>query len=306
VVKGQDLGGEAHAVAPDDVRLAAHRIADSIYQKLTGERGVFATRMAYVTKAGGRYSLRVTDADGEGGQIALGSPDPIISPAWSPDGKELAYVSFETRKAVVWLQSLATGQRRALADFRGSNSAPSFSPDGQSLVMTLSREGGSQLFLIRRDGSGLRRLTQSSAIDTEAVFSPDGQQIFFVSDRGGGPQVYRMPAAGGAAERVTFSGSYNISPAISPDGKTLAFVTRQGGAFKVCVQDLGSGAVQQISDTSEDESPSFAPNGRLLVYATRVGGRDVLMTSTLDGRIKAKLVSTTADVREPTWGPFGR
>ena len=306
VVKGQDLGGEAHAVAPDDVRLAAHRIADTIYQKLTGERGVFATRMAYVTKAGGRYSLRVTDADGEGGQIALGSPDPIISPAWSPDGKELAYVSFETRKAVVWLQSLATGQRRALADFRGSNSAPSFSPDGQSLVMTLSREGGSQLFLIRRDGSGLRRLTQSSAIDTEAVFSPDGQQIFFVSDRGGGPQVYRMPAAGGAAERVTFSGSYNISPAISPDGKTLAFVTRQGGAFKVCVQDLGSGAVQQISDTSEDESPSFAPNGRLLVYATRVGGRDVLMTSTLDGRIKAKLVSTTADVREPTWGPFGR
>jgi TolB protein len=306
VVKGQDLGGEAHAVAPDDARLAAHRIADAIYQKLTGERGVFATRMAYVTKAGGRYSLRIADADGEGGQVALGSPEPIISPAWSPDGKELAYVSFETRKAVVWIQDLSTGRRRAIADFRGSNSAPTFSPDGQHLALTLSREGGSQLFMIRRDGSGLRRLTQSSAIDTEAVFSPDGQQVYFVSDRGGGPQVYRMPVAGGSAERVTFSGGYNISPALSPDGKTLAFVTRQGGAFKVCVQDLVTGNVQQISDTSEDESPSFAPNGRLLVYATRSGGKDVLMTSTLDGRVKAKLVSTLADVREATWGPFGR
>ncbi|WP_442953231.1 Tol-Pal system beta propeller repeat protein TolB [Paucibacter sp. XJ19-41] len=306
VVKGQDLGGEAHAVAPDDVRLAAHRVADSIYQKLTGERGVFATRMAYVTKAGGRYSLRITDADGEGGQVALGSPDPIISPTWSPDGRELAYVSFESRKAVVWVQDLSTGKRRVLADFRGSNSAPAFSPDGQQLALTLSREGGSQLFMMNRNGSGLRRLTQSSAIDTEPVFAPDGQTLFFVSDRGGSPQIYRMPVAGGAAVRVSFNGSYNISPAISPDGKTLAYITRNGGAFRLSVMDLASGAVQQISDTSDDESPSFAPNGRLLVYATRVGGKDVLMTTTLDGRIKAKLVSTAADVREPTWGPFGR
>jgi len=307
VVKGQDLGGEAHAVAPDDVRLAAHRIADTIYQKLTGERGVFATRMAYVTKAGGRYSLRIADADGEGGQVALGSPEPIISPAWSPDGKELAYVSFETRKAVVWVQDLSTGRRRSIADFRGSNSAPAWSPDGQTLALTLSREGGSQLFLMNRNGSGLRRLTQSSAIDTEPAFAPDGKTIYFVSDRGGSPQVYRMPVSGGTPERVTFSGNYNISPAISPDGRSMAYVTRNGGGvFRVCVMDLASGNVQQISDTSEDESPSFAPNGRLLVYATRAGGRDVLMTSTLDGRIKAKLISTLADVREPTWGPFGR
>lgn len=307
VVKGQDLGGEAHAVAPDDVRLAAHRIADAIYQKLTGERGVFATRMAYVTKAGGRYTLRIADADGEGGQVALGSPEPIISPAWSPDGKELAYVSFETRKAVVWVQDLSTGRRRAIADFRGSNSAPAWSPDGQTLALTLSREGGSQLFVMSRSGSGLRRLTQSSAIDTEPAFAPDGQTLYFVSDRGGSPQVYRMPVAGGTPERVTFSGNYNISPAISPDGRSMAYVTRNGGSvFRVCVMDLASGNVQQISDTSEDESPSFAPNGRLLVYATRAGGKDVLMTSTLDGRIKAKLISTLADVREPTWGPFGR
>ncbi|MDT8999260.1 Tol-Pal system beta propeller repeat protein TolB [Paucibacter sp. APW11] len=307
VVKGQDQGGESQAVAADDVRLAAHRIADSIYQKLTGERGVFATRMAYVTKAGGRYSLRITDADGEGGQIALASPEPIISPAWSPDGKELAYVSFETRKAVVWVQELATGRRRMVANFRGSNSAPAFSPDGQRLAMTLSRDGGSQLFVMGRNGDNVKRLTQTRAIDTEPVFTPDGQKIYFVSDRGGSPQIYRMPADGGEAERVTFNGSYNISPTISPDGRTLAFITREGGStFRLCVMDLASGVVQKISDTTDDESPSFAPNGRLIVYATRSGGRDVLVTTTLDGRIKAKLVSTLADVREPTWGPFGR
>ena len=307
VVKGQDLGGEANAVAPDDVRLAAHRIADAIYLKLTGERGVFATRMAYVTKAGGRYSLRIADADGEGGQVALSSADPIISPAWSPNGHELAYVSFESRKAVVWVQDLSTGRRRMLANFRGTNSAPTFSPDGLQLALTLSRDGGSQLFIMNRDGSALRRLTQTSAIDTEPVFTPDGRSIYFVSDRGGSPQVYRMATEGGAATRVTFSGNYNISPAISPDGRTMAYITRiSSGGFRLCVMDLAGGQVQQISDSSDDESPSFSPNGRLLVYATRVGGRDVLMTSTLDGRIKARLISTLADVREPTWGPFSR
>ncbi len=305
VVKGQDLGGEAQAVPADDVRLGAHRIADTIYQKLTGERGVFATRMAYVTKAGGRYTLRISDADGEGGQVALASPDPIISPAWSPNGHELAYVSFETRKAVVWIQDLSTGKRRVVANFRGTNSAPAFSPDGQQLALSLSREGGSQLFVMNRDGSGVKRLTQSAAIDTEPVFTPDGKQLYFVSDRGGSPQVYRMPVSGGTPERVTFTGSYNISPAISPDGRTLAFVTRQGGGtFRLCVMDIATGSVAQISDTNDDESPSFSPNGRLLVYATRTGGRDVLVTSTLDGKIKAKLISTLADVREPTWGPF--
>lgn len=306
VVKGQDLGGEAQAVAPDDVRLAAHRMADTIYQKLTGERGVFATRMAYVTKAGNRYSLRITDADGEGGQVALTSPDPIISPAWSRDGRELAYVSFETRKAVVWIQNLQTGQRRMLANFKGTNSAPAFSPDGSQLALTLSRDGGSQLFMMNRDGSSVKRLTQTSAIDTEPVFTPDGSTLYFVSDRGGSPQIYRMPAIGGPAQRVTFNGSYNISPDVSPDGRMLAFITRVGGsAFKLCVMDLASGTVTQISDTSDDESPSFAPNGRLIVYATRSAGRDVLVTTTLDGKIKAKLISTSSDVREPTWGPFG-
>jgi len=306
VVKGQDLGGESLAVPADDLRLAAHRIADKIYQKLTGERGVFATRMAYVTKAGGRYALRITDADGEGGQVALASPEPIISPAWSPDGRELAYVSFERHKAIVWVQDLSTGRRRVLADFRGSNSAPSFSPDGQSVALTLSRDGGSQLFVMDRNGGNVRRLTQTQAIDTEATFTADSKTLYFVSDRGGGPQIYRMSVAGGSAERVTFNGAYNISPTLSPDGRSMAFITRVGGgSFKLCVMDLASGNVQQITDTVNDEKPSFAPNGRLIVYATRAGGRDVLMTTTLDGTIKAKLLSTQADVREPTWGPFG-
>ena len=308
VVKGAELGGQSNAVDPADLRLAAHRIADYVHEKLTGEKGVFSTRIAYVTKGGSRFTLRVADADGEGGQVALNSPEPIISPAWSPDGRELAYVSFESQKAVVYTQEVASGKRRAIANFRGSNSAPAWSPDGQMLALTLSREGGSQLYTMSRSGEGLKRITNTSAIDTEPAFSPDGRTLYFVSDRGGGPQVYRMAAGGGAAERITFSGSYNISPAISPDGRTLAYISRQGGnVFRLYTLDLGSGgSPQALTDTSDDESPSFAPNGRLIIYATRAGGRDVLMTTTLDGKIKARLVSTTADVREPVWGPYGR
>jgi len=306
VVKGTDLGGKSYAVPPSDLRLAAHQIADVVYERLTGEKGVFSTRIAYVTKAAGRFTLWVTDADGEGGQSALASPEPIISPAWSPDGRELAYVSFESRKAVVYAQEVASGKRRVVASFKGSNSAPAWSPDGRQLALTLSRDGGSQLFLINREGDGLRRITQSGAIDTEAAWSPDGKFLYFVSDRGGSPQIYRQPVAGGSAERITFTGSYNISPAISPDGRLMSYITRDGGDFRLQVVDLAGGAPRSLTNTRDDESPSFAPNSRLIIYATRDGGRDVLMTTTTDGRIKARLVATLADVREPVWGPFGR
>ncbi len=306
VVRGRDLGGQASVVAGSDLRLAAHHIADFIYEKLTGDKGVFSTRIAYVTRSGNRYALRVADADGEGGQVALNSPEPIISPAWSPNGQELAYVSFEAQKAVVYAQEVATGRRRVIANFRGSNSAPAWSPDGQSLAATLSREGGSQIFVMGRNGENPRRITSSASIDTEATFSPDGRSIYFVSDRGGGPQIYRVAVSGGTPERVSFTGEYNISPALSPDGRYIAYVSRQSGAFKLMVGEVGRGSAQAITDTRDDESPSFAPNSKLIIYATRSEGRDVLMTTTLDGKIKAKLVSTLSDVREPMWGPYGR
>ena len=305
-VRGSELLAQSVAVPAADLRLAAHKIADSITEKLTGERGVNATRIAYVTRTANRYTLRITDADGEGGQVALASPQPIISPAWSPDGRKLAYVSFETGKAVVMVQDVFNGERRAVANFKGSNSAPAWSPDGRQLAVTLSRDGLSQLYLLDLANDSVKRLTSSNAIDTEACFSPDGQTVFFVSDRGGGPQIYRVPAAGGAAERISFSGSYNISPAISPDGRTLAYVNR-GSGLRVMVMPLdGSTPPLAVTDTNDDESPSFAPNGRLIIYATRAQGRDVLMTTTLDGKIRSRLLSSGQDVREPAWGPFTR
>jgi TolB protein len=297
-VKGEAAAGRSQLIPAADLRLEAHRVADEIYSKLTGERGVFATRIAYVVKSGRRYVLHVTDSDGEGRQEALTSVEPIISPAWSPDGKQLAYVSFEQQKAAVWVQNLSTGERRQVANFRGSNSAPAFSPDGRTLALAL--------FTMPSAGGTPTRLTTSNAIDTEPVFSADGRFIYFVSDRGGGPQVYRLAPSGGSPERVTFNGNYNISPSVSPDGRWLAYITRQGGAFKLALLELETASVRLLTDTSEDERPSFAPNGRLIVYATRQRGADVLMTTTLDGKFKTKLLGTTGDLREPAWGPFGR
>ncbi len=305
VVKGQDLGGQGYVVPQADLRLAAHKIADYIYEKLTGEKGVFSTRLAYVTKAGDRYTLWVADSDGENAQAALGSPEPIISPTWSPNGTQLAYVSFESRKPVIYVHDVASGRRRLLANFRGSNSAPAWSPNGSQLAVTLSRDGGSQIYLISANGGEPRRLTQSQSIDTEPTFSPDGGTIYFVSDRGGAPQIYRMSASGGAAQRVTFNGAYNVSPSVSPDGRYLAYVSRTGG-YKLQVMELSSGNVTAVTDTAEDENPSFAPNSRLIVYATRQGGREALMTTTVDGKIKARLAGKGGDIREPSWGPFQR
>lgn len=306
IVRGQDLGGQSYTVGAADLRLSAHRISDFVYEKLTGEKGIFSTRIAYVTKAAQKYNLWVADSDGEGAQSALTSPEPIISPAWSPNGAQLAYVSFESRKPVIYAHDVASGKRRLLANFRGSNSAPAWSPDGKQLVATLSRDGGSQLYALGLGGGEPKRLTQSSSIDTEPAFSPDGRYLYFVSDRGGAPQIYRMSPGGGNAERVTFTGGYNISPAVSPDGRWLAYISRVGGAFKLHVMELATGTVTPITDTTADESPSFAPNSRLIVYATQQQGREALMTTTLDGKIKAKLSGASGDIREPDWGPFQR
>lgn len=297
------LAGLSLTVGAEQWRAAAHKIADVIYEKLTGVPGTFSSRIAYINKRGKQFELRVADADGQNSQTVLRSGEPLISPAYSPDGDRIAYVSFEDKKPVVYVQSLRDGSRRAVAAFKGSNSAPAWSPDGTRLAVTLTRDQGSQIYLISVNGGGLSRLTSGGAIDTEPAWSPDGQSIYFTSDRGGSPQIYRMSAEGGDIKRVTFDGTYNVSPAISPDGKLLAYIQREGERFRVVVQDLANGQTRVLTDSAHDESPSFAPNGKLLLYATLYGGRGILGTVTVDGRTQTRLSESGSDAREPVWGP---
>jgi TolB protein len=311
VAKQERMLGLAVNGRAGNMRDVAHQIADQIYEKILGVRGAFWTRIAYVTATGtGRninYALMIADSDGYNPQTVVRSREPLLSPSWSPDGRKLAYVSFERGNSSIYIQEIATGAREVVASFKGINGAPAFSPDGRRLALTLSRSGNPEIYVMDLASKSLSQITRHWGIDTEAVWTPDGQNLIFTSDRGGKPQLYQASAAGGEAQRVTFKGEYNARASVAYDGKRIAMAQGGGNVYRIAVLDrsFGTGGdVVLLSPGNLDESPSFAPNGSMVLYAAREGRRGVLYAVSADARVRQRLVLAEGDVREPAWSPF--
>ncbi len=307
VLKRKQMLGFSFTVKTSKIRATAHEISDLIFEKITGVPGAFNTRIAYINalkNKGRKYILQVADTDGYNPQTILESDHPLMSPAWSPNGESLAYVSYEHKRPEIYIQHLATARRSKVTGFEGLNSAPSWSPDGKKMALVLSKGGSPDIYVFNIGNKRLKRLTKHRGIDTEPVWLPDGKSIIFTSDRGGTPQLYKISEAGGRAQRLTFEGRYNSAATVSPDGKFIAMVFQDQGHYRIAQLELETGQLEVLTDTDLDESPSYSPNGKMILYASTRLDKGVLYAISIDGRSKHKLSDQNGDIREPVWGPF--